>query len=506
MEGSGDAPGATDRYDAAITRGAFGVWEIGDDRKTRYANEAMCSLVEVDDPEDLVEHDPGTFFADYDPTREGVIGSVYVELRGARGGRKTVVGVASRAPERASTVWLFADVSEMRLAQERAQQAQRLEAIGRLAGGIAHDFNNLLTVVYTCCALLQRRLKQDDPLRAYVEQIDSVAKRGGELTRQVMSFARDRSIEPRVVDVNDTIEKMASLLRRLIGDDVEWRANLDRSLRRVRADRSQLEQVVMNLVLNARDAMPHGGKLVVSTTNVELVDPQAKDLALAPGDYVLLGISDTGIGMDEATRARVFEPFFTTKAGKGTGLGLATSFGIVRQSGGAIAIESSPGRGATVRVWFPATTAPTDEATEPPPSAARRGTETVLLVDDDDAVREPLAEFLRLYSFKVLEARNGLSAIEHAQQHHGEIHVLVTDVVMPRMGGKTLAESLLAIRPTLKVLYLSGHSDSTIHRRGQVPAGAAVLQKPFPPEALVSRIHELASGPEPPPKKPDGET
>jgi CheY-like chemotaxis protein len=247
----------------------------------------------------------------------------------------------------------------------------------------------------------------------------------------------------------------------------------------------------MNLALNARDAMPQGGKLVVSTTNVELDAAQSRDLALAPGDYVLLAISDTGVGMDEATRARVFEPFFTTKAGKGTGLGLATSFGIVRQSGGAIAIESTPGRGAIVRVWLPATTDPAEDPAEPPPSAARRGTETVLLVDDDDAVREPLAEFLRLYAFTVLEARSGLSAIEHAQRHHGEIHVLVTDVVMPRMGGKTLAESLVALRPTLKVLYLSGHSESTMHRRGQLPQGVAVLQKPFPPEALVSRIHEL---------------
>ena len=486
-----------ERYEAAVERSGFGVWEIGDDRRTRYANATMRAFLEVDGSEDLGAHDPGAFFADYDPTRDGIRGAVYVELRGARGGRRYLVGVASRSPAEGatSTVWSFADVTDMRRAQERAQQAQRLEAIGRLAGGIAHDFNNLLTVVYTCCALLQRRLPHGDPLRVYVEQIDAAAKRGGDLTRQVLSFARDRAVETRIVDMNSVLERMTALLKRLIGDDVELRENLDLSLRRVRVDRSQLEQVVMNLALNARDAMPQGGKLVVSTTNVDLDDAQATDLALSPGRYVLLGISDTGVGMDEATRSRVFEPFFTTKAGKGTGLGLATSFGIVRQSSGAIAVESTPGKGATVRVWLPAAEDGSEEDGEDgPPSAARPGTETVLLVDDDDPVREPLAEFLRLYGYTVLEARSGLAAIEHAKRYAGEIHVLVTDVVMPRMGGRSLAESLLALRPKLKVLYLSGHSESTIHRRGQLEPGAVVLQKPFPPEALVSRIHELCRG------------
>ena len=497
MGGDKDDPREVARYDAAVERGGFGVWEIGDDRRTVYANPAMRALLEVDASEDLAAHDPGIFFADHDPTKETPHGAVYTELRGARGGRRYAVAVASRAEGggASSAVWTFADVTDMRRAQDRVQQAQRLEAIGRLAGGIAHDFNNLLTVIYTCCALLERRLRNDDPLRVYVEQIDAAAKRGGDLTRQVLSFARDRAIEPRVVDLNDTLGKMTALLRRLIGDDVELRTNLDRSLRPVRADRSQLEQVVMNLALNARDAMPGGGKIVVSTTNVEVEEAQAKELDLAPGDYVLLAVSDTGVGMDEATRARVFEPFFTTKPGKGTGLGLATSFGIVRQSGGAIAVESMPGRGATVRVWFPAALDAQEEPSDPPPSAARRGTETVLLVDDDDAVREPLAEFLRLYGLTVLEARNGLAALEHAKGHAGKIDVLVTDVLMPRMGGRSLADALVALRPTLKVLYLSGHSDSTIHRRGQLSPGAAVLQKPFPPEALVSRIHELALTP-----------
>jgi two-component system cell cycle sensor histidine kinase/response regulator CckA len=486
-----DQAAAQGRYDSAIEGGAFGVWEIGDDRRTRYANAAMCALVELERPEELAAHDPGTFFADHDPTREAARPSVYVELRGAQGGRRFVVGAGARTSGGDATVWTFADVTEMWAAQESDRQAHRLESIGRFAGGIAHDFNNLLTIVFTCCALLQRRMREGDPLRAYVDQIDSAAKRGGELTRQVLSFARDRDVESRVLDLNEALGTMTSLLRRIIGDDVELRTNLDPSLRRIRADRSQIEQVIMNLSLNARDAMPHGGKLVISTTNVELEDAQATTLGLTSGDYVLLGVSDTGVGMDEATRTRAFDPFFTTKGGKGTGLGLATVFGIVRQGGGAIAIESAPGRGATIRVWMRATTDPREDPAAPPPSAARKGTETVLLVDDDDAVRDPLAEFLRLYAFTVLEARNGLSAIELARQHPGEIHVLVTDVVMPRMGGKTLAESLVSIRPGLKVLYLTGHGESTIHRRGQVAPGAEILQKPFPPEALVTRILDL---------------
>ena len=483
------------RYGAIVEHGAFGVWEIGDDRRTLYLNAAMRALLELDVSADLAGADPGSFFVDRDPTRGSVPeGGAYVELRGAQGGRRFVIAVVARTPDGASSVWSFADVTEMRRAEHSAEQAQKLEAIGRLAGGIAHDFNNLLTIVYTCCALLLQRLREGEPLRAYVEQIDGAAKRGGALTRHLLSFARDRTSERRIVDLNHVLEEMAALLKRLIGDDVELRSNFEPSLRRIRVDRSQLEQVIMNLFLNARDAMPRGGKLVVSTTNVELDAAQAKDLDLPPGDHVLLAVSDTGIGMDDAIRERAFEPFFTTKEDKGTGLGLATSFGIVRQSGGAITIHSTPARGTTVRVWLPAAEG-TEDAAAPPPSAARRGTETIMLVDDDDAVREPLAEFLRLYGFTVLEARRGLEAIEQAKNHPAPIDVLVTDVVMPRMGGKSLAESIVQMRPGIKVLYLSGHSESTIHRRGQLPPGVAVLQKPFPPEALVSRIHEIAGAP-----------
>jgi CheY-like chemotaxis protein len=299
------------------------------------------------------------------------------------------------------------------------------------------------------------------------------------------------------VDLNDVVSRVTSMLRHLLGDDVELRVNADRFLQRIRADRGQVEQVLMNLALNARDAMPRGGKLVISTTNARLNAPEAAALDVEPGDYVLLGVADTGVGMDEATRARIFEPFFTTKAaGKGTGLGLATAFGIARESGGAIAVESALGKGATFRLWLPVAVDEASEATATNHVAiTARGTETLLLVDDEEGVRVPLAEFLRVHGFTVLEARNGMDAMEHAKSFSGDIHVLVTDVVMPRMGGKPLADALVSLRPKMRVLYLTGYSESTIIRRGHLESGAALLQKPFPPEVLVNRIHELMEEP-----------
>jgi CheY-like chemotaxis protein len=242
--------------------------------------------------------------------------------------------------------------------------------------------------------------------------------------------------------------------------------------------------------------MPRGGKLVVSTANVLLDVDASRQLDVPAGAYVLIAVTDTGFGMDDETRGRVFEPFFTTKAGKGTGLGLATAFGIVRESGGAIAVESAPSKGTTFRIWMPFAKeqVPEPRITEHPP-VSRRGTETILLVDDEEGVRAPLAEFLRLHGFVVLEARNGLDAMEHARRYRGEIHVLVTDVVMPRMGGKSLADALLTLRPTMRVLFLSGYSESTILRRGHLDSGVVLLQKPFPPEALVARIQELIGAP-----------
>jgi CheY-like chemotaxis protein len=280
----------------------------------------------------------------------------------------------------------------------------------------------------------------------------------------------------------------------LIGEDIELKASLDPALRRIKADRGQLEQILMNLAVNARDAMPRGGHLTIATCNVTLDDTTAKKkVGVDPGSYVCLAVSDTGCGMDEATRARIFEPFFTTKeTGKGTGLGLSTVFGIIQQSRGGVVVESAPGKGATFRVYLPTVSEPKPaQAADEVAPKVRPGKETILLVDDEDSIRIPLAEFLRLNGYTVLEARNGQEAMARGETHVGFIDVLVTDVVMPKMGGKSLAERLSPLHPKMKVLYLSGYAEATIVRRGHLDAGAALLQKPFAPEALVHRIHEL---------------
>ena len=487
------------RFRALVDGCPLGVWNLGSNGQTVYVNDALRALLELDAEADLAAADLTRFFSEGDLARLAVLraGTVRVGLRGARGTKRQVLCAVSEVVDGSAapgTLRTFVDVTDLWREHERSQRAEKLEAIGRLAGGIAHDFNNLLMVVYTCAGLLDRHLPPGPVARSYLEQIESAVKRGAELTRQVLAFAKQDTASPTSVDVNEVVRSLVQMLARVIGDQIEVRANADRSLHPVLANRGQLEQVLMNLALNARDAMPTGGKLVISTANVELSGEDARELDVPPGDYVLMAVSDTGHGMDADTKGRVFEPFFTTKAG-GTGLGLATSFGIVRQSGGAITVESAPGTGSSFSVWLPVFRGP--HAEPPPvyaPRAPRVGKETVLLVDDEEAIRRPLAEFLRLHGFTVLEAKNGVEALEHAERHEGAIHALVTDVVMPKMGGRPLADALRAARPDLRVLYLSGHSDSTIGRRGALEPGVAVLQKPFPPAALVSRIHDVIAG------------
>jgi signal transduction histidine kinase len=487
------------RFRALVDRCPLGVWNLSADGRTLYANDALRALLELDPNADLGATDLTRFFSDADLSRLAVLraGTVRVGLRGARGTKRQVLCAVSEvvdADAAHATLRTFVDVTDLWREHERSQRAEKLEAIGRLAGGIAHDFNNLLMVMYTCAGLLERHLPPGPVARSYLEQIESAVKRGAELTRQVLAFAKQDTAAPTSVDVNEVVRSLVQMLARVIGDQIEVRANVDRSLHTVLANRGQLEQVLMNLALNARDAMPTGGKLVISTANVELAGDDARDLDVSPGDYVLMAVADTGHGMDAETKSRVFEPFFTTKAG-GTGLGLATSFGIVRQSGGAITVESTPGGGSAFSVWLPVFRGPHPEARPSlAPRAPRIGKETVLLVDDEETIRRPLAEFLRLHGFTVLEAKNGVEALDHAERYEGPIHALVTDVVMPKMGGRPLADALRAARPEMRVLYLSGHSDSTIGRRGALEPGVAVLQKPFPPAALVSRIHDVIAG------------
>jgi PAS domain S-box-containing protein len=388
---------------------------------------------------------------------------------------------------------LVHDVTAPKLLEQQLRQAQKMEAVGRLAGGVAHDFNNLLTVITSYSDLLYEELAEGDPKRDDLTQIIKAATGAAALTRQLLAFSRQQVIQPRVLDVNAVVESTRKLLTRLIGEDVQLVATLAPDLGPVMNDPGQIEQVIMNLVVNARDAMPEGGALTIETANVDVDAEFVRGHPLAqPGRYVMLAVTDTGIGMDAETQMHVFEPFFTTKeAGKGTGLGLATVYGIVKQAGGFIWLYSELGRGSSFKVYLPRIeggAGPADpSATTPLP----RGTETVLVVEDAAAVRTVVRQMLERSGYTVLDAADGTLALEIAARHHGPIHLVVTDVVMPAMGGRQLSEHLSRLRPETKVLYTSGYTDDAIVRHGVLESGVPFLQKPFTPEALVRKVREV---------------
>ncbi|HEU4559201.1 MAG TPA: PAS domain S-box protein [Longimicrobium sp.] len=380
----------------------------------------------------------------------------------------------------------------LRVSQQQLLQAQKMDAVGRLAGGVAHDFNNLLTAIRGNAELLLLDIPPGDPRREDVEEIRKAADRAAALTRQLLAFSRRQVLQPRVLDLNGVVQEMERMLRRLIGEDVELDTRLAKGLAQVRADPGQVEQVVMNLAVNGRDAMPAGGKLIVETSNVEL-DEELKRTHpyVVPGHYVKLCVSDTGQGMDPETRERAFEPFFTTKpAGRGTGLGLSTVYGIVKQSGGFIWIDSELGRGTSVRIYLP----PVGTPAAPTPAEARpqlpgRGEGTVLLAEDEVTVRRLAVRVLRRGGFTVLEAADGEEALAVAREYDGPLHLLVTDMVMPRMGGRDLAARLRAARPNVPVVYVSGYAEEAVQRDGVLDPGARFLSKPFTAEQLLEAVH-----------------
>jgi len=486
------------------------------DRQGRFtlANQAVAEAYGT-----TVENVLGKSDADFNPNAEEVEAFRRADLEVMDSGREKVIPEEVITDASGKRRWLLTvkrpligpdgvadqilgvstDITERKLAEDQLRQSQKIEAVGQLAGGVAHDFNNLLGVITGYADLLLKDVGPQHPGARRVHEIRKAADRATGLTRQLLAFSRKQVLQPRVLDLNAVVGDMEKMLGRLIGENIQVIAKFGTELGRVKADPGQIEQVIMNLAVNARDAMPRGGKLILETTNTELGEnylpthPGAK-----PGRYVLLAVSDTGHGIDAVTLPRIFEPFFTTKEqGKGTGLGLSTVYGIVKQSGGYIMVYSEPGHGSTFKVYLPRV----DEEAEAPGAGevaaqpVARASETILLVEDEKSLREMVREILEEGGYTVLQGGSPEEALAAARSHPGPIHLMVTDVVMPRMGGRDLAAELATLRPGLRVLYMSGYTDNAIVHQGVLDAGTHFLQKPFTADALFRKVRAVLDEP-----------
>ncbi|HMG33828.1 MAG TPA: ATP-binding protein [Blastocatellia bacterium] len=386
------------------------------------------------------------------------------------------------------------DISEQKDLQAQLFHSQKMEAIGRLAGGIAHDFNNLLTAIMGYSQMSLAQLDRNSVAYERLEQVIKASERAASLTKQLLAFSRRQMLQPAVLDLNALVDDVNKMLRRLIGEDTELVAIFSPALSHVKADPGQIEQVIINLAVNARDAMPNGGRLTIQTVNVHVPSGEkTADLSLAPGDYVMLSVSDTGCGMDARTASQVFEPFFTTKEkGKGTGLGLSTAYGIVKQSGGEITVESELGKGTTFRIYLPRAVSQPDAASfEDARGITHAGTETILVVEDDETLLDLTTEILSKAGYNALPASNAGEALLHCERYDGEIHLMLTDLVMPQMNGRELAERVASLRSSMKVLFMSGYTDDSVARHGISIAEKPFLQKPFTPESLSMKVREV---------------
>jgi PAS domain S-box-containing protein len=477
-----------------------------------YANERIASITGYE-PHEVVGHRAAELLLDsesattlearHEKRMAGEAERYEVQVR-RKDGEKIwveITGTPFRDPEGKviGTLGALTDISERKALQEQLLQSQKMDAVGRLAGGVAHDFNNLLTAIKGFTELLLLDFEEVDPRRTFITEIQAAANRAASLTRQLLAFSRKQVLQPRVLDLNASVVDMEKMLRRLIGEDVTLETALDSKPTRVKADPGQVEQVILNLAVNARDAMPDGGRITVATSSARLTPEQMpRHAGVEAGPFAILTVTDTGTGMDEATRGRVFEPFFTTKEqGKGTGLGLSTVYGIVQQSGGFIELESEIDVGTTFRIFLPQVDEKVEKAVPRAPVGKVEGSETVLLVEDEIAVRVLVRRVLDRAGYRVFEAASGPDALALLERINTPIDILLTDVVMPGMSGRVLADQLCARIPSLRVLFMSGYTDEAIVHHGVLDPGVAFLEKPFTPDILLLRLREVL---EPAPK------
>jgi PAS domain S-box-containing protein len=494
------------RYRLLFERNLAGVYRITRDRKVLDCNDACARLFGYVCREELLAYGTWDFHPNPDSWQ-----SMLDQLN--EHAKLTNLETPLRRKD-GSTVWVLEnatltesengygpiiegslfEITERKSLEDQLRQAQKMEAVGRLAGGVAHDFNNLLTVITGYARLLLDRLDRESPMRSSLNEIKKAADRAGALTSQLLAFSRHQAVEPQVLDLNDVVRNVEGMLCRLIGEDLQLVTRLTPGEAQIEADQSQIEQVIFNLIVNARDAMPEGGGVTIATERVELDAAQARQQNVPKaGSYVTLSITDTGCGMTPETQAHIFEPFFTTKeVGKGTGLGLATVYGIVSRGRGYIRVNSAPDKGSTFCLYFPrveASTEVSDAATVS--TALPNGAETILLVEDEVLVRSMLRDILTANGYKVLEADHGGNALSAVVRHNGPVDLVVTDVVMPHMGGKELVEQLTSIYPNLKVVYISGYTDRAIIRQGSLDSGTRFLQKPFTPDVLAHTVRKV---------------
>jgi len=504
---------AEEKYRSIFENAVEGIYQSTPEGKFNSVNPAMVRILGYESQEELITHRSESESWHY------VEPNCHENLKATLAEKGVVVGFECEMYRKdRSKVWIsqniraicdasgnvffyegsIEDVTERKSLEEQFRQAQKMEAVGQLAGGIAHDFNNLLTAIIGYSELNLYQLEPEDPLRADMEEIRKAGERASSLTRQLLAFSRKQVLQPRVLDLNHSVSEMHKMLLRVIGEDIQLETVLEPALGRVKADPGQLEQVLMNLAVNARDAMPDGGKMTIETANVDLDAQYASNhVAVTPGPHVMLAISDTGCGMDRPTQAHIFEPFFTTKTvGEGTGLGLSTVYGIVKQSSGSIWVYSEVGKGTIFKIYLPRVDEEVREFERyASPAQQVRGTETVLLAEDDERVRKLTIAVLKTLGYQVLEATNGGAALSICERFEGGIHLLLTDLVMPEMSGLEIVQRLAGMRPHMRVLYMSGYTTNAIVQQGVLHGKLSFLQKPFTPSVLAQKVREVLDSP-----------